>query len=363
MKRRRWAAAVALVVALIGRMTAPAEAEASESKVRAPDGAVGDQFGRSVDIDDEWLVIGSIGDDDGGSMSGSAYVFRRDGLDWRFEAKLTASDARAGDEFGGSVAVSGERIVVGARLADSDRTNSGAVYVFERSGSAWRQQAKLIASDRADEDQFGFSVDIHRDSIVVGSPFDDDQGTLSGSAYVFGHDGAAWTEQAKLVPNDSQAEDKFGFATSLDGGLVLIGSVFAAGHTGQRTGAAYLYRVADGQRVARLTPSIGQEAGNFGTAVALDGGTALVGAILDGSSGAAYVYTGQGGVWSERALLQPDAHELDDFFGSAVGLRSGRAAVGAFTGTGQSILSGVAYVFEGAGASWDPDRAVGRLRR
>jgi hypothetical protein len=144
-----------------------------------PDREPGDLFGSSVSISDERVVVGAYGDD---NDSGSAYVFSYDGSAWDQEAKLTADDREAWDSFGYSVSISDERVVVGAYGDDND---SGSAYVFSYDGSAWVEEAKLTASDGAEGDLFGFSVSISGDRVVVGSPFDEDAGTASGSAYVF----------------------------------------------------------------------------------------------------------------------------------------------------------------------------------
>ena len=132
------------------------------------------------------MVVGARFDDDAGEASGSAYVFVRSGGAWSQQKKLTASDAAVTDEFGFSVAISGDMVVVGARFDDDAGEASGSAYVFVRSGGAWSQQQKLTASDAAATDEFGFSVAISGDTVVVGALFDSDAGDASGSAYVYG---------------------------------------------------------------------------------------------------------------------------------------------------------------------------------
>ncbi len=138
------------------------------------------------------------------SSTGAAYVYRRDDagtpLDtsddsWLHEARLTASDADNGDQFGISVAISGDTVVVGTDADDDGGSFSGSAYVFTRSVTNWTEQAKLIASDAAAGDSFGFSVSLSGDTAVVGSRLDDDGGTNSGSAYVFTRTGSSWSEQ------------------------------------------------------------------------------------------------------------------------------------------------------------------------
>jgi hypothetical protein len=159
---------------------------AQEAKLTASDAAAGDLFGFNVAIDGETAVVGADADDTGaGTDAGSAYVFVRSGTSWSQQAKLTASDAAAGDEFGVSVAISGNTIVVGADLDDAGGSFSGSAYVFVRSGTSWSQQAKLTAGDAAAGDQFGLSVGISSETVVAGCIGDDSGGIEAGAAYVF----------------------------------------------------------------------------------------------------------------------------------------------------------------------------------
>ena len=132
-------------------------------------GLLYDNFGDSVAIAGDTIVVGAPGDDDNGSDSGSAYVFTRTGTTWTEQAKLTASDGAADDYFGSSVAIAGDTIVVGASGDDDEWQCSGSAYVFTRTGTTWTEQAKLTASDGAANDHFGGSVAIAGDTIVVGS--------------------------------------------------------------------------------------------------------------------------------------------------------------------------------------------------
>jgi len=163
------------------------------SAITPSDVASSDQFGVSVAIEDDYLLVGSRNDDDGGDASGSAYVFTRSGSTWSQQAKLVASDDQAGDQFGESVTMSQDTNYVAIGSPDEDGSSAnvtGAVYVFERSGSTWTQRQKLVASAQTANDKLGEEVSISGDgSFVVGvSPADDGSGdSLSqvGAAYVF----------------------------------------------------------------------------------------------------------------------------------------------------------------------------------
>ena len=187
-------------------------------------------FGGSVAVTGSVVVIGASGDD-----SGSAYVYRHDGSGWVGEQKLLASDGAAGDEFGGSVAVSGDVVVIGAFGDDT----TGSAYVFRYNGSNWVEEQKLLASDGAAGDEFGGSVAVSGDVVVIGA-FGDD---TTGSAYVFRYNGSNWVEEQKLLASDGALEDGFGGSVALSGDVALIG---AAGDdaNGDDSGSAYLYALA-----------------------------------------------------------------------------------------------------------------------
>ena len=156
-----------------------------EEKLTASDAAGADQFGLVLGIDGDTVIVSSYFDDDNGGQSGSAYIFTRSGSTWSQQQKLTASDAAGSDRFGEGVAVSGDTAVVGAPREDENGSQSGSAYIFTRSGSTWTQQQKLITSDGVGSDRFSESVAIDGDTVVGGAHLDDDDGTSSGSAYVF----------------------------------------------------------------------------------------------------------------------------------------------------------------------------------
>ena len=155
------------------------------------------------------------------------------------QAKLTASDPAAEDAFGGYVSISGDTAVVGSPFDDDGAGNSGSAYVFVRSAGTWTEQAKLTASDPAAAKQFGRSVSISGDTAVVGSPFDDDAGESSGSAYVFVRSGTTWMGE-KITASDAAAEDLFGRSVSISGDTAIIGAV-GDDDEAEFSGAAYVY--------------------------------------------------------------------------------------------------------------------------
>jgi len=208
-----------------------------QPKLTALDGAASDYFGCSVSISGDYAIVGAYGDDVNGTDSGSAYIFFRSGTSWSQQAKLTASDGAASDRFGYSVSISGDYAIVGAY---GDQTSKGSAYIFLRSGTSWSQQAKLTASDGAANDWFGNSVSISGDYAIVGAFYDDDNGSASGSAYIFKRDGTTWIQQTKLTASDSAAGDYFGYSVSISGDYAIVGAHFDD-DKGTDSGSAYIY--------------------------------------------------------------------------------------------------------------------------
>ena len=187
----------------------------------------------NVAIDGDTFVVGARRDDDNGLDSGSAIVYTRtetqpNGITtWAEQAKLTPSDGAREDLFGNAVAIDDGTIVVGSYFDDDKGFRSGSVYVFTFTGTTWTEQAKLVPQDGAANNQFGGSVAIDGDTIVVGAAEDDDKGFSSGSAYVFTRTGSTWTEQAKLLPSDGRENGGFGLQVAISGNTIVVG---ASGH-------------------------------------------------------------------------------------------------------------------------------------
>ena len=218
-----------------------------QAKLTASDAAAFDYFGYSVFISSDTVVIGAYEDDHAaGTDAGSAYVFVKPAGGWgdmTETAKLTASDAAAGDKFGVSVSVSGDTAVVGALFdTHAGGYQAGSVYVFVNYSGAWIEQAKLTASDAAASDYFGVSICVSDDTTVIGAYGRDLSGvTNAGSAYAFMRSGGVWTQQAKLTASDAAASDYFGYAVTVSGDTAVIGA-YADDHAGGTdAGSAYVF--------------------------------------------------------------------------------------------------------------------------
>jgi hypothetical protein len=245
MSKRKLQASVLVAALTIASSLLPASAsvlaDIEETKLSASDGTAADWFGFSVALFGDTAVVGAVRDDENGLHSGSAYVFRYDGSDWVEDTKLMPSDGEYSDSFGFSVAVSGDTAVVGAPGDDDNGSNSGSAYVFRYDGRNWVEEAKLTSSDGAASDFFGHSVAVSGDRSMVGASRDDDNGTKSGSVYVFRYNGSNWVEEAKLTASDGAAEDKFGCSLAVSGDTAVVG----ADHdndNGSDSGSVYVFR-------------------------------------------------------------------------------------------------------------------------
>jgi len=327
-----------------------------EQKLTASDATEDDHFGNSVSIDGDYAVIGAVWDDENGYASGSAYIFHKNGTGWIEQTKITASNGSTEDRFGHSVSISGDYAIVGAPYYDDILENTGEAYIFHRNGTNWTQQARLAVADVAEEDLFGWSVSISGDYAVVGAVDADDNGSASGCAYVFHRNGTSWILQEKLTASDGEQWDNFGQSVSISGGYVVVGAHWND-NDGTRSGSAYIFRRSDGfwLEEAKITASDADDEDWFGHSVSISGDYAVIGAYGgddDGSnSGAAYIFHRSGTNWTEQAKIIASDGEQFDNFGYTASISGNYAAFGA-AGYGNN---GAAYIFHRSGTDWTED--------
>jgi len=314
-----------------------------QAELTASDGAAGDNFGFSVAVDADTAVIGAYYKAGG---QGAVYVFTRNGAVWSQQAKLTANDGQR-DLFGTSVAVSGDTAVVGASLKITAGGTSGAAYVFTRSGGIWTQQTLLVSSDAAAADFFGNSVAVNGDTVVVGAY---EKAFYQGAAYVFTRSGVAWSQQAKLTAANALPLDEFGYSVAVSGDTAVIGAYSKAGNLG----AAYVF-ARSGTAWSQQTELAANDGGvdEFGYSVAVSGDTAVIGApqkiTAGGTSGAVYVFTRSGSIWTQQTLLVSSDAAAADNFGTSVAVSGDTAVIGAYE---KASFQGAAYVFTRSGVAW-----------
>jgi hypothetical protein len=342
-----------------------ADAWGQVKKLTASDAQDGDEFGRSIAISGDTVVVGAPWENGAGSVRGAAYVYARNtgGADaWGQVKKLAASDTQDYDAFGYSVAISGDTVVVGASTEDGAGTDCGAAYVYARnSGGAdnWGQVKKLTASGATNYDYFGNSVAISSDTIVVGAYREDGAGTGRGAAYVYARNSGGadnWGEVQKLTASDPEDDAEFAFSVAISGDIVVVGAPWEDG-AGTERGAAYVYTRNSGGadhwgQVQKLAASDAEDIDCFGTSVAISGGTIVVGAPYEDGAGsgrgAAYIYArnrGGADAWGEVEKLTTSDAQNGDYFGRSVAISGGTLVVGAPYEDGGGTDRGAAYVF------------------
>ncbi|MCC6139643.1 MAG: FG-GAP repeat protein [Nitrospira sp.] len=394
-----------------------------QAYLKASNAGAVDRFGVALALSGDTLAVGAwqedsaaagingIQTDNSAVDSGAVYVFTRTNGSWTQQAYLKASNPGASDLFGSALALSGDTLVVGAYQEDSNATgvngdqtdnsagDSGAAYVFTRSGGIWSQEAYLKASNAGAGDRFGSAVTLSGDTLVVGAYQEDSAATGingfqtdnsaadSGAAYVFMRTNGSWSQQAYLKASTVDAGDVFGSALALSGDTLVAGATgeasAATGSNGDQTdnsavdsGAVYVFTRTNGSwtQQAYLKASNPGTSDLFGGTLALSGGTLVVGATGEGSnavglngdqtdnsegdSGAIYVFTRSGSGWSQQTYLKASNTNEFDYFGSSIALSGDRLAVGA-PGEGSNAVglngdqadnsasnSGAVYVFQ-----------------
>ncbi|MDX1959315.1 MAG: FG-GAP repeat protein [Leptospiraceae bacterium] len=433
----------------------------NEAYLKAPNGEANDIFGTAVAISGDTIVVGArleasnqttitngiTSAGNGANNSGAAYVFRRTGTTWTNEAYLKAPNAELNDYFGSllSLSISGDTIVVGVSQEDSVQTtitngtlvqgndagtnkNSGAAYVFRRTGTTWINEAYLKAPNAGTTDDFfGTSVSISEDTIVAGATGEDSNQTTitngstassdnsasnSGAAYVFRRSGTIWTNEAYLKAPNAGSSDFFGTSVSISGDTIVVGAInedsnqttITNGTTGSsdnlafNPGAIYVFRrtgtiwANEAYIKAPNAEGVNPNGDNFGTVVSISGDTIVVGApsedslqttitngtlvqANDGGSvnaGAVYVFRRTGNIWANEAYLKASNAEAADSFGTSISISGDTIVVGAtgedsnqttitngtlIQASDQSLNTnqGAAYVFRRIGVLWVQD--------
>ncbi|NDD53332.1 hypothetical protein EBZ39_05580 [bacterium] len=424
-----------------------------EAYLKAPNPDSSDYFGSALSLSGETIVVGAYSEDNGvttitngaftsadastSTDSGAAYVFKRSGTNWTNEAYLKAPNNSAGDIFGYSTSISGDTIVVGANNEDngvttissgtfsaadaSTSTNSGAAYVFKRSGSTWTNEAYLKATNNSPADYIGYTTSISGDTIVVGTYLEDNSVTTitngtftsadtatstdSGAAYVFKRSGTTWTNEAYLKAPNNNPADYFANSVSISGDTIVVGAnsedngattisngtfTAADASTSTDSGAVYVFRRIGSTwaNEAYLKAPNNSTTDRFGSAVSISNNTILVGAYAEDNSvttitngtftsadaatstdsGAAYVFKRSGTTWTNEAYLKSPNNSPGDSFGISVSISGDTLVVGSFnedngvttilngTFTSADAItstdSGAAYVFKRSGTAW-----------
>ncbi|ULA64103.1 MAG: Integrin alpha beta-propellor repeat protein [Nitrospira sp.] len=384
--------------------------------LKASNAGTGDRFGYRVAVSGDTVVVSALLEQSASTgingsqvastapASGAVYVFVKTQTGWAQQAYLKASNAQSNDWFGYSLALSGNTLAVGAVLEDSaaigangsqdnnGATDSGAVYVFERVGNVWMQQAYLKASNTTSGHGFGSAVSLSNETLAVGA-------FMGDAVYVFLRSGGSWSQEALLRGANTETGDWFGSAVSIDNDTLVVGAPLEASaavgingnyadNTASQSGAAYVFSRAGGiwTQQAYVKASNTDANDGFGFSVALSGDTLVVGAVGESSSakgingnqidntvphsGAAYVFIRARGAWVQQAYVKASNTDGPDVFGSAVALNGDRLVVGAWaeesptTGINgnqtdnSAVNSGAAYVFKRNSGVWSQEAYV-----
>jgi hypothetical protein len=320
---------------------------AQEADLNETPGTQSDGFGVVVSLSGNTALIGASAKTIGAHVrQGAAEVFVRTGAPWTLQTELVPDDGADDDHFGNAVSLSGDTALIGSdqkQVGGNDRQGEGYVYV--RTGSTWLSQAHLIAADGKASDHFGESVSVSGDTALIGAPG-------KGTAYVFVRTGTTWTQQAQLVTSGAGRIEYFGNSVALSGDTALIGAYNDPRVGNIRQGAAYVF-VRSGTtwtEQATLTASNGTTNDYFGTAVSIDGDTAVIGAITFST---AYVFVRVGTTWTEQGKLAAPDGVQDSCFGIAVSVSGEHALVGDVCNGGAGVAyHGAAYVFSRTGSTW-----------
>jgi hypothetical protein len=369
-------------------------------KLNASQSGYLNDFGFKTCISGNYAIVGAWGDsiDASGSnplvCAGSAYVFERDiSGNWNEGQKIVASDRAEYDYFGYSVSISGNYAIVGANHEDEDASGgntmsaSGSSYIFERDGYGnWHQVQKIVASDRAEIDNFGYSVSISGNYAAVGAYMEDEDASggntmsASGSVYIFerAEDGN-WNELQKIVSSDRDVGDKLGYSVCISGNTIVVSTINesedASGeNTLDEAGSAYVFERDGGgnwNEVQKIVAPDRAANDHFGCSVSISGNYAIIGAKNEDedasggntleSAGSAYIFEPNGSeYWNKvQKIVASDRAGLD-YFGGSVSISGNYAIIGAIeededaSGANTMSASGSAYIFNSdAGGTWN----------
>ena len=322
-------------------------------------------FGTSVVVDGDTIVVGASGDSGGGAV----YVFVRDGDGWSEQARLPHPVPANNLEFGWSIALRGDTLVVGSPGDDRDRVDAGAVFLFTRDGSLWSAGQRLVPNTPQPAAWFGSGVALDGERLAVGATGETTSSFTSGAAYVFERSGSGFAQRARVVASNPGIADFFGETVGLAGDTLVVGA-FGASTSQGSSGAIYVYERAgdDWPQLQQLGPSNASADALFGARLAFDGDLLVTGASQEDSgatgvggdpsgpgrenSGAGYVFVRRGNRFEQLALLKADEPEPGDLYGFAVALAGDTIVIGAdaeASGTGDvadnsAMRAGAVYV-------------------
>lgn len=302
-------------------------------------------FGYSVDIDGDFAIVGAPWADEDGEKSGLAYIYHLEDGTWKCQAKLKAIDASEDDRFGVSVAISGNRAIVGAFFDDVYGDRSGSSHIFEYNGTKWEQTAKLVPADGAAGDWFGVSVSIHNHCAAVGSRYNSNEGgTKAGAVYFYTKIVDGWGLKEKITADPGSNQPRFEKSALTDGHIV-IGAPYSDDYA-TNGGKVYIAENNSGN----LSLFVGQYSNEisdndlYGQAVALSDSIIVIGAPQHADTGKVYLYDLKNPGPAQGLTTQKG--DINDNFGYAVDIDKNYVIVGAYTDDEKAGEAGAAYIYK-----------------
>lgn len=332
----------------------PNSTYAGEVKVMPDDGGKGDYFGYSIAFSENYAIVGAPGFKEG---QGSAYIYKRDGNNWKQLTKLTADDSNKDDWFGAEVAITDDYAIVGSPWDDDLVTDCGSVYFYKRLGeSNWKLESKAYPNHEFKTwCNFGIAISVQGDYAVIGSW---QEHWAQGAFYIYKHDGNKWVDtQGRIVPKEIVNFDTFAGALCMDGDWIVLGASMSD-HQAQDGGAAYFYK-REGESWVEKQMVFADDPDKedfFGTWVYLSGDYAIITATGDDAkgtnSGSAYIFHYDGASWKQEAKLTPEDNSIEKWFGGRSFISDKYAIVGSSLDNVKGAYSGASYVYVKDGTSW-----------
>lgn len=360
-RARSLGAAIALISAANPGVvnSSPAGLLAAAPAVLSPaEASAKDNFGAAVAIDGTRMAVGATGVDKPKDGAGSVYLYERDAAEWQYEASLQLdNDIGVQTSLGAALALEGNWLAAGA---PGVYAGEGAVFLYSVDDAGWLQRHRFLMPGSQKFTAFGGNLDMHNGRLIAGAPGFDGAANDTGVAMLYElTDGGEWVASAQLQSDSPGEGERFGSAVALHGNLALVGA--------HGSSAAYLFQRRDDrwEQVARFSEEVGEVRGNFGDSVALVGDTLLIGAPFadteDGERrGSVFIYTRENGAWNLKTTLYSDTPNRGDEFGRRVVLQNGLAVIASPRDDTDARDAGAVLVFDENGGDWT---FAGRLSR
>ncbi len=319
-------------------------------KLFPDDGGVEEYFGYSLSSYGDWIITGAHHDSDFGASSGKAYLLHLENGLWDFYQILLPPDLSEADEFGKTVDIYGDFAISCSYLDDDNGTNSGSVYIFNKKENNWKLFQKIQAIHPVDHAQFGLALDIYKGKIIVGAPYTRNNEIVSGAAYIYELTDNKWEQKAYLFPDDFEKNDEFGITVKISEDEAFISSI-KDDDMGKNSGSVYVYGKIDGNWMFKqklLSPD-GEAGDGFGIALEKDSNFLYIGAYFDDdrgtNSGSVYIFKKHQDHWRYYTKFSADDSDESDAFGASISIFQNEILVGAYSDDDYGFFAGSAYVF------------------